>query len=113
MKCDYKCDICDGEDTCLACKDPYYLIKQKCVDMCPEKGYFPNNSYLENSSTCDKCDKKCETCDNSKTCIKCAEKYFKHNLICVTECPKPKLANSISRNCEGCDYNYYDDGKVC
>ena len=97
-KCDDNCLNCiTNEETCLSCKEKYYL--KKISD-------FP-------WATCSPCKEPCLNCfaEGKDSCLSCDyQKYFLKNKNCITLCPREKPFYGNEYEClEFCDISngYY------
>jgi proprotein convertase subtilisin/kexin type 5 len=100
-QCDINCHVCAGKDTCMKCKDSFYLTK---------------------SGRCESCMSNCKTCDDAFKCTKCdeAKNYYlslpkgEACTLCSSATGKfrvetsPKACWSCPSNCITCT-----DGQTC
>lgn len=57
QECPATCSKCNNADSCTACKEPFILKIDKCVDSC-------NDGHVKVVDKCEKCtEKSCKTCD--------------------------------------------------
>lgn len=108
QSCDFNCDECSNENSCIKCKSTFVLSNNKCKTDCPEKTVALNGK-------CENClDSNCINCnDDLKTCNKCGLSYLLHESTCVQKCPIGFFSNGskclkCEENCDICN-----DDKEC
>ena len=90
--------ICDLYiSNCIQCdSDKYTLKNNKCQPICPNFGYFLNESIQE----CIKCSDNCLNCVNTSVCTQCISPYFLINQTCVKSCGYGKIEDQgVCINC--------------
>jgi proprotein convertase subtilisin/kexin type 5 len=94
-QCDQNCLLCAGKDTCMKCREEFYLTK---------------------SGRCESCMSNCKACDDASKCTKCddAKNYYlslpygESCTLCLSATGKfrvstsPKACWSCSANCITC-----------
>ncbi|XP_035999655.1 proprotein convertase subtilisin/kexin type 5b isoform X2 [Fundulus heteroclitus] len=102
QRCHTRCLRCDGpgEDRCLSCKEPRFLLNATCVKKCPA-GYYEDKA----GRGCERCHFSCESCDghHSQQCTACKPGFFKQAGSCVETCSESHFGNKTTLLCERCD----------
>uniref|UniRef100_A0A3Q2PEM2 TNFR-Cys domain-containing protein n=1 Tax=Fundulus heteroclitus TaxID=8078 RepID=A0A3Q2PEM2_FUNHE len=102
QRCHTRCLRCDGpgEDHCLSCKEPRFLLNTTCVKKCPA-GYYEDKA----GRGCERCHFSCESCDghHSQQCTACKPGFFKQAGSCVETCSESHFGNKTTLLCERCD----------
>ena len=114
MVCQYcdkeKCEFCNYDGTCRTCKEDYFLYKQSCKKICPDKTCTEmGNCYDCYNPKCRTCSSdliKCKTCFENlfvikDDCVECGKGYYIDNNNCLPCSDDCSICTSID-NCTEC-----------
>ena len=94
----FRCEKCSSSVNCPKCKMNYFLMSNKCKEMC-DPGYFKNYQ----QRTCDRCLDHCNSCRSAYDCTGCEPNYFfKEDKACVTDCGDYYYKNTRTMTCDRC-----------
>ena len=103
-ECGEFCAECLSLETCLLCKDNYYLNDGVCIPSCPSYRYFSQENQ------CLDCSAKCESCygPQENQCTECRNTQLLYKGTCISECPLStyvldKECFDCSEECKQCD----------
>ena len=93
-QCPDECSTCSFPNNCSACNKGYILKRSTCV---PKPTHFVKNIFIKGSICKEYCDKKCKTCNQTKSdCYECAD-FYKKNAAgnCVMKSGSLELVTKI------------------
>ncbi|KAG8011985.1 Proprotein convertase subtilisin/kexin type 5 [Nibea albiflora] len=101
--CHKSCHRCSGpgQDHCLSCDEPNFLLNSTCVRTCPA-GYYGED---RDERVCERCHFSCQSCagHHSVQCVTCKTGFFKQGSSCVEFCSEGHFGNTSTMVCERCD----------
>ena len=117
-------------EKCFVCDNKYTLDDNNCIDnevlnnrcdtMIPGGGCaICKDGYYRIGSSCQYCDKSCETCSSLTMCSLCTKDYFRDEIslqqsqLCI---PFSNLTNCLKKTqegCESCENGYWLDTTRC
>ncbi|XP_049434017.1 proprotein convertase subtilisin/kexin type 5b isoform X1 [Epinephelus fuscoguttatus] len=101
--CHKLCHRCSGsgQDHCLSCNPPYFILNSTCVEECPV-GYYAED---KDERACERCHFSCKSCAgrHSLQCVDCRSGFFKQGSSCVETCSESHFGNTTTMVCERCD----------
>ena len=122
--CSTDCKTCDSLNQCTGCYSPLVLKTQSCCVegceyctygkcwRCQDDWLYDDSSCKPCPSNCSSCKKgvciewkcisKCESCENSKTCLKCVAGYYLESAECV-KCDDTCETCDSAKQCTSCD----------
>ncbi|XP_030000063.1 proprotein convertase subtilisin/kexin type 5-like [Sphaeramia orbicularis] len=101
--CPKSCHRCfgSGEDHCLSCEEPRFLLNNTCVLECPV-GYYAED---KDERVCERCHFSCKSCRgrHSTECVACKPGLFQQGKSCVETCSESHFGNTSTLTCDRCD----------
>ncbi|XP_072039098.1 scavenger receptor cysteine-rich domain-containing protein DMBT1-like [Amphiura filiformis] len=122
MSCAAQCLSCnDSPDQCTACKPPYFLQGNQCIDQCAPLEY--GNTLTRRCEPCDlsQC-ARCADGESNNNCTQCAAgtylkgatcvavcgpDMYRQNETCVPECDAGLYGNPVTFLCQACPSSCY------
>lgn len=101
--CPYNCKVC-GQDECIECFYPLYLLNKKCASTCPSDSFAIEMPFRK----CAVCSENCKQCIgsiSSYNCDECKSGFFLFESKCLVKCPDFYYSNLLSNKCEKCYMN--------
>lgn len=106
-----------ASNNCIACPASQFLFNGACWTSCPGVtvngtcvGQCPAGFYKQNNQECIKCSTECLTCDNTNTCLTCANNSLSRDGKCVASCGNGfyvfrGICVACDRSCKNCIQN--------